>query len=940
LQTGQTFVLHSDGAGREVIFLFFQPSNGADSPGTLHWVPATPSTTAASVPVASRISTDRARTFFLNEIRQMRAGKESTAFSRASPSAASVPSSHCLSLSSSSGAVWNLEALSADVREMWMKSLHQVLVRHGLHAQKEQATAAAAASAISPAQNGMSSSVAPAVSAAASPDARSVPGSVDVASAESTSAGSGAASASHSQSSSRRASGQPGAATPVAVASVATPVAAAAASPRSPVAGSSYHAAIQSALEKPGLGGSPSPRAAQLQPLQPQQPLAPPALAAAAAAPGLARPSSLASETRALPAKSADHQASIGRTIHFSDPTDFFQLQSKIGEGSYGSVYKALDRRDNSQVAIKVLAFQGRDSLQLRKEIHILKQCDSPYIVGYKGAFQKGQNLWIVLQYCSAGSLSDIMQICNRTFSEAQVAVIMKHALRGLAYLHSQKKIHRDIKGGNILVDAHARCMLADFGVSSNLDKTLGKNRTVIGTPHWMAPEVLTNDDYNELADCWSLGITAYELAIGEPPHAKLHSMRAAIKIPTSPPPTLPEPQHFSPNFHSFLACCLVKDFTARPSAATLLTHPFIQMAPAESILMDNVRAAMAELESRHEALDEITGLMASSSKAMAGGGGTASSTASMQRGGSSVSHPPREPSRSSSSSQSPSAGGAGGHGTEAAGGGARPSADEEEEEEEDPFDDDDYSGDGGGHNSGTVIRNSDTMIHSGGQQANHISDTMIPMGGGGGDGVAGISDTMVPLYPTTILSGRPTPGANHDSSPELNDPPRALPSSVQQRRGGGSHLDDEEQPSDEVAADTDEEAGQYGTMIAMHKPDAQLMQSQPTPVPFTQGGLSSNVHVDTRPRGASAAAGAAAHAVASPSLPPAPHASPSSVSAAGPPQPSSSAVAPAAPAAAPAPAAPSSAAPSDAEGIVFSQPTDESDSDDELPELRITEEE
>lgn len=122
----------------------------------------------------------------------------------------------------------------------------------------------------------------------------------------------------------------------------------------------------------------------------------------------------------------------------------------------------------------------------------------------------------------------------------------------------------------------------------------------------------------------WSLGITAYELAIGEPPHSKLHSMRAAIKIPTSPPPTLPDPHRFSADFHSFLAACLVKDFTQRPSAASLLSHPFILKAPPESILMDNVRAAMAELESKHQSLDEMQGLLHTMKPAGGGGAGAA----------------------------------------------------------------------------------------------------------------------------------------------------------------------------------------------------------------------------------------------------------------------------------------------------------------------------
>ena len=195
-------------------------------------------------------------------------------------------------------------------------------------------------------------------------------------------------------------------------------------------------------------------------------------------------------------------------------------------------------------------------------------------------------------------------------------SMVVGNCLAGLAYLHGQGKIHRDIKGGNILSDSHGMCKLADFGVSGNLDKTLGKHRTVIGTPHWMAPEVLMSDDYNELADIWSLGITAYELAVGEPPHAKLHSMRAALKIPMSAPPTLPDPAHWSEHFHAFLRSCLIKDFHARPSAIDLLSHPFIANAPNASVLMDMVRQSVKIIEAKASELSKEQGLSMSGSGA------------------------------------------------------------------------------------------------------------------------------------------------------------------------------------------------------------------------------------------------------------------------------------------------------------------------------------
>jgi len=276
-------------------------------------------------------------------------------------------------------------------------------------------------------------------------------------------------------------------------------------------------------------------------------------------------------------------------------------------------------------------------------------------------------------------------------------------------------------------VDAKGICKLADFGVSSNLDKTLGKNRTVIGTPHWMAPEVLTNDDYNEKADIWSLGITAYELAIGEPPHSKLHSMRAAIKIPTSPPPTLPEPERFSADFHSFLAACLVKDFEARPSATSLLSHPFILRAPSESILMDNVRAAMQELESRHESIDEINGLMAGGLSVRPPSHHGTGDKKSLRGPGSRSQNQPTPDALLHSPSSNAGI--------------------------DDDFDD--------FFDNETDFGASDTMVPTGGSG---VSDTMVPSGAAAA-ALSATSATMVPLDATVILNNSVATGARHAPS-------------------------------------------------------------------------------------------------------------------------------------------------------------------------------
>lgn len=278
------------------------------------------------------------------------------------------------------------------------------------------------------------------------------------------------------------------------------------------------------------------------------------------------------------------------------DPTKLFEITQLLGEGSYGSVMKALDKRDGQFVAVKILDI-ATDVSDLKKEIQILIDCKSPYIVAYKGTFAATKQTWIVMEYCDAGSVCDLMSICTLTLSEAQVANVLKQSLLGLEYLHSQKKIHRDIKSGNILLNLEGEAKLADFGVSAQLTATMDRRKTMIGTPYWMAPEVLQSQSYDEKADIWSLGITAMEMALGDPPHSEVHPMRAIFLIPNQPAPTLPDDEPWSTDFRSFLALCLDKDPTKRPSCTTLLQHPFIANAPGNEIIAELVEENIDDIE-------------------------------------------------------------------------------------------------------------------------------------------------------------------------------------------------------------------------------------------------------------------------------------------------------------------------------------------------------
>uniref|UniRef100_A0A8C4XBT2 Serine/threonine-protein kinase 3 n=1 Tax=Erpetoichthys calabaricus TaxID=27687 RepID=A0A8C4XBT2_ERPCA len=281
-------------------------------------------------------------------------------------------------------------------------------------------------------------------------------------------------------------------------------------------------------------------------------------------------------------------------------PEEVFDVLEKLGEGSYGSVYKAIHKESGQVVAIKQVPVES-DLQEIIKEISIMQQCDSPYVVKYYGSYFKNTDLWIVMEYCGAGSVSDIIRLRNKTLTEEEIATILKSTLKGLEYLHFMRKIHRDIKAGNILLNTEGHAKLADFGVAGQLTDTMAKRNTVIGTPFWMAPEVIQEIGYNCVADIWSLGITSIEMAEGKPPYADIHPMRAIFMIPTNPPPTFRKPELWSDEFTDFVKKCLVKNPEQRATATQLLQHPFIKNAKPVSILRDLITDAMDIKAKRHQ---------------------------------------------------------------------------------------------------------------------------------------------------------------------------------------------------------------------------------------------------------------------------------------------------------------------------------------------------
>uniref|UniRef100_A0A3Q2P290 non-specific serine/threonine protein kinase n=1 Tax=Fundulus heteroclitus TaxID=8078 RepID=A0A3Q2P290_FUNHE len=278
----------------------------------------------------------------------------------------------------------------------------------------------------------------------------------------------------------------------------------------------------------------------------------------------------------------------------FQDPAGIFELVELVGNGTYGQVYKGRHVKTGQLAAIKVMDVTGDEEEEIKAEINMLKKYSHHRnIATYYGAFVKknppgvDDQLWLVMEFCGAGSVTDLIKNTKgNSLKEEWIAYICREILRGLTHLHQHKVIHRDIKGQNVLLTENAEVKLVDFGVSAQLDRTVGRRNTFIGTPYWMAPEVIACDEnpdatYDFKSDLWSLGITAIEMAEGAPPLCDMHPMRALFLIPRNPAPRL-KSKKWSKKFQSFIDSCLVKSHSQRPSTEQLLKHPFIRDLPNE----------------------------------------------------------------------------------------------------------------------------------------------------------------------------------------------------------------------------------------------------------------------------------------------------------------------------------------------------------------------
>ncbi|XP_007938059.1 STE20-like serine/threonine-protein kinase [Orycteropus afer afer] len=296
------------------------------------------------------------------------------------------------------------------------------------------------------------------------------------------------------------------------------------------------------------------------------------------------------------------------------NPEEFWEIIGELGDGAFGKVYKAQNKETNVLAAAKVIDTKSEEELEdYMVEIDILASCDHPNIVKLLDAFYFENNLWILIEFCAGGAVDAVMLELERPLTESQIQVVCKQTLEALNYLHDNKIIHRDLKAGNILFTLDGDIKLADFGVSAKNTRTIQRRDSFIGTPYWMAPEVVmceTSKDrpYDYKADVWSLGITLIEMAEIEPPHHELNPMRVLLKIAKSEPPTLAQPSRWSSNFKDFLKKCLEKNVDARWNTSQLLQHPFVTVdsnKPIRELIAEAKAEVTEEVEDGKEDDDD-----------------------------------------------------------------------------------------------------------------------------------------------------------------------------------------------------------------------------------------------------------------------------------------------------------------------------------------------
>jgi len=284
-----------------------------------------------------------------------------------------------------------------------------------------------------------------------------------------------------------------------------------------------------------------------------------------------------------------------------ADPSELYTNYKLVGEGAAGQVYLATDAKTGEKVAVKKMELTAQNIKLLTSEIHIMKETTHENVVHYFESFRVENQLWVVMEYMGGGCLTEILEQFEYVkMDEQQIAWVCQQVLNGLSYLHSHHRIHRDIKSDNILLGEKGEVKLADFGYPAQLTKARANRMTIVGTPYWMAPELIRGQEYGVRVDVWSLGIMIMEMAEGDPPYMEFPPLRALFMITTKGIPDLKEPGKWSPQFKEFVSLCLEKDPEKRPSANELLKHPYLKQAEGggEALVRINNDAKKAALES------------------------------------------------------------------------------------------------------------------------------------------------------------------------------------------------------------------------------------------------------------------------------------------------------------------------------------------------------
>ncbi|KAH8304583.1 serine/threonine-protein kinase PAK mbt [Drosophila kikkawai] len=282
-------------------------------------------------------------------------------------------------------------------------------------------------------------------------------------------------------------------------------------------------------------------------------------------------------------------RAALQMVVSAGDPRENLDHFNKIGEGSTGTVCIATDKSTGRQVAVKKMDLRKQQRRELLfNEVVIMRDYHHPNIVETYSSFLVNDELWVVMEYLEGGALTDI--VTHSRMDEEQIATVCKQCLKALAYLHSQGVIHRDIKSDSILLAADGRVKLSDFGFCAQVSQELPKRKSLVGTPYWMSPEVISRLPYGPEVDIWSLGIMVIEMVDGEPPFFNEPPLQAMRRIRDMQPPNLKNAHKVSPRLQSFLDRMLVRDPAQRATAAELLAHPFLRQAGPPSLLVPLMR--------------------------------------------------------------------------------------------------------------------------------------------------------------------------------------------------------------------------------------------------------------------------------------------------------------------------------------------------------------